>query len=64
LLIDYFAQEGNMEDPFTTAVKQAIQDRYKQKYGRVTIDLDEVVTAPPSVIDTFTMKDLCFVHVL
>ena len=53
-----------MEDPFTTAVKQAVQDRYKQKYGRVTIDLDEVVTAPPSVIDTFTMKDLCFVHVL
>ncbi len=33
-----------MEDPFTTAVKQAIQDRYKQKYGRVTLNLDEVVT--------------------
>lgn len=32
-----------MEDQFITAVKQAIQDRYQHKYGRVTIALDEVV---------------------
>ena len=32
-----------MEDPFITAVKQAIQDRYQHKYGQVTIDLDEVL---------------------
>ncbi len=32
-----------MEDPFIKAVEQAILDRYQQKYGRVTIDLDEVV---------------------
>lgn len=32
-----------MEDPFITAIKQAILDRYQQKYGRVTIDLDAVV---------------------
>lgn len=32
-----------MEDQFTAAIKQAIRDRYQQKYGRVTIDLDEVV---------------------
>lgn len=32
-----------MEDPFITAVEQAILDRYQPKYGRVIIDLDEVV---------------------
>ena len=32
-----------MEDQFIIAVKQAILDRYQQKYGRVTIDLDEVL---------------------
>ena len=32
-----------MEDPFISAVKQAILDRYQHKYGRVTIDLDEVL---------------------
>jgi hypothetical protein len=38
-----------MEDPFITAVKQAIQDRYQQKYGQVTIDLDEVVGKCPTI---------------
>ena len=32
-----------MEDQFITAIEQTIRDRYQQKYGRVTIDLDEVV---------------------
>ena len=32
-----------MEDQFITAIEQAIRDRYQQKYGRVTVDLDEVV---------------------
>jgi hypothetical protein len=32
-----------MEDPFIIGIKQAILDRYQKKYGRVTIDLDEVL---------------------
>jgi hypothetical protein len=32
-----------MEDPFITTTRQAIQDRYRHKYGQVSIDMDEVV---------------------
>ena len=42
-MFGFFAQEGNMEDLVITSIKQAIQDRYRRKYGRVTIDLDEVL---------------------
>jgi len=32
-----------MEDQYIATIKQAVHDRYQQKYGRVTIDFDEVV---------------------
>jgi len=32
-----------MEDQCIVAIKQAVYDRYQPKYGRVTIDFDEVV---------------------
>jgi len=35
-----------MENPLIITVKQAIFDRYKQKYGQVTIDLDAVELKP------------------
>jgi hypothetical protein len=45
ILVDrFYRKEDNVEDHFITAIKQAIQDRYQHKYGRVTIDLDRIVT--------------------
>lgn len=35
-----------MENPLIITVKQAIKDRYQQKYGQVTIDLEAVVPKP------------------
>jgi hypothetical protein len=35
-----------MENPLIITIKQAIFDRYQQKYGHVTIDLDSIVPEP------------------
>lgn len=39
----FFVQEATVEDPFITTFRQVIQERYRHKYGQVTIDMDEVV---------------------
>ena len=35
-----------MENALIITVKQAIFDRYQQKYGQVTIDMDAIVPKP------------------